>query len=478
MDSIAPCQHEEILASFTYKTYESENRSFCVFRFKNYDTKKEFTAVGSMLPDSRNVPVKLTGDWELNKKNGHRQFKVAYYEQAKPSGRTEVVAFFTALHCGIGKIKAQAVWGHFGNRTWEIVENNPERLVEVPMMAGISLSGETLHALIDRYGSEAEAKLLENPYAPCGTVYGYSFDRADAIAVSLGYPMDSENRLIAAIYKVLDDAGAAGHVCLPKDELLAGLIKFTSCSRAQCADAIRNAFHDRKLRGANNCFYMPRRYEQEESVSRSILRLMNSGPKPITQIEALIADYEAENFAFAECQKDAIRNVFRHPVTIITGGPGVGKTTVIKGILAVHQEVFGASSRPVLLAPTGKASRRMSEATGYPAQTIHSAVGWKGEEYDYDGQTPVSLDGNLVIIDEVSMMDQAIASILFERISTGARVVLVGFSVRLGRAPLLQMLIKSTAETSIWSSERPLNSSSAAVRRRFLKLPASCTPGA
>ena len=453
MDSIAACQHEEILASFTYKTYESENRSFCVFRFKNYDTKKEFTAVGSMLPDSRNVPVKLTGEWELNKKNGHRQFKVAYYEQAKPSGRTEVVAFFTALHCGIGKIKAQAVWGHFGSRTWEIVENNPERLLEVPMIsdrilkrflqamkengmlrrlikltskAGISLSGETLHALIDRYGSEAEAKLLENPYAPCGTVYGYSFDRADAIAVSLGYPMDSENRLIAAICKVLDDAGAAGHVCLPKDELLAGLIKFTSCSRAQCADAIRNAFHDRKLRGANNCIYMPRRYEQEESVSRSILRLMSSGPKPITQIEALIADYEAVNFAFAECQKDAIRNAFRHPVTIITGGPGVGKTTVIKGILAVHQEVFGASSRPVLLAPTGKAARRMSEATGYPAQTIHSAVGWKGEEYDYDGQPPVSLDGNLVIIDEVSMMDQAIASILFERISTGARVVLVG----------------------------------------------------
>ena len=186
MDSIAACQHEEILASFTYKTYESENRSFCVFRFKNYDTKKEFTAVGSMLPDSRNVPVKLTGDWELNKKNGHRQFKVAYYEQAKPSGRTEVVAFFTALHCGIGKIKAQAVWGHFGNRTWEIVENNPERLLEVPMIsdrilkrflqamkengmlrrlikltskAGISLSGETLHALIDRYGSEGQSSL-------------------------------------------------------------------------------------------------------------------------------------------------------------------------------------------------------------------------------------------------------------------------------------------------------------------------------
>ena len=96
MGMITANQHEEILATFTYKTFESENRSFCVFRFKNYDTQKEFTAVGSMLPDSKNVPVKLTGDWEVNRKSGHKQFKVAYYEQAKPTGKTEVIAFFTA----------------------------------------------------------------------------------------------------------------------------------------------------------------------------------------------------------------------------------------------------------------------------------------------------------------------------------------------------------------------------------------------
>ena len=113
-------------------------------------------------------------------------------------------------------------------------------------------------------------------------------------------------------------------------------------------------------------------------------------------------------------------------IFVITGGPGVGKTTVTKGILAVHQQVYGASSEPLLLAPTGKAARRMSEATGFPAQTIHSAVGWRGETYNYDEQEPTMLDGNLVIIDEVSMMDQYIASILFERIRNGSRVVLVG----------------------------------------------------
>ena len=424
-----------------------------MFRFKNYDTQKEFTAVGSMLPDSKNVPVKLVGDWELNRKTGRKQLKVAYFEQTKPTGKTEVVAFLTALHCGIGKVKAQAVWRYFGNNTWEIAENNPERLLEVPMIsekvllrfkqtmkekgvlhgllkltsqAGISLSGETLHGLVEQYGPDTEKRLRENPYEPCGSIIGYSFDRADAIAAFLGYPMDSDNRLIAAICKVLDDAALAGHVCLPKAELLEGLIKFTSCNREKCADAIRKAFRERKLRGANDYIYLPKRYEQEASISQNILRLMMTGGKPITQIESLIVDFETENVALAECQKDAIRNVFKHPFTIITGGPGVGKTTVTKGILEVHRQVFGASSDPVLLAPTGKASRRLAEATGFPAQTIHCAVGWKGDDFDYNSQKPIMLEGNLIIVDEASMMDQMVASILFERIKSGARVVLVG----------------------------------------------------
>lgn len=475
METMTLPGREEILATFTYKTYESENRSFCVFRFKNYETQKEFTAVGNMLPDRKNVPVKLTGEWELNKKTARKQFKVAYFEQARPTGKTEIIAFFTALHCGIGKLKAQAVWKQFGNGTWDIVENNPERLLEVPMIsekilsrfmkamkensilrellrltakAGISLSGDTLHALIDRYGSDAIEKITDNPYDPCGSISGYSFDRADALAVSFGYPMDSENRLAAAICKVLDDAAISGHVCLPKDELLSCLMRFTSCSRNKCAEVIRKEFRERKLRGANNFIYLPKRYEQEETICGNIIRLMTTGGKPITQIDSLISDYEKANLVLAESQKEAIRNVFKHPFTIITGGPGVGKTTVTKGILSVHQMVFGCLSQPILLAPTGKAARRMSEATGFPAQTIHSAVGWKGEEFNYDVGKPLMLEGNLIIIDEASMMDQAVASVLFERIKSGSRVVLVGDVDQLpsvGCGNVLADLIRSDA---------------------------------
>ena len=191
MEMITETGHEDLLATFTYKTFESENRSFCVFRFRNHETQKEFTAVGSMLPDRKNVPYKLTGEWELNRKTGRKQFKVAYYEQARPTGKTEVIAFFTALHCGIGKMKAQVIWKQFGNSTWDIIENSPERLLEVPMIsekilgrfvqamkensilrellrltakAGISMSGDTLHALINCYGLESIEIIKKNPY--------------------------------------------------------------------------------------------------------------------------------------------------------------------------------------------------------------------------------------------------------------------------------------------------------------------------
>ena len=296
--------------------------------------------------------------------------------------------------------------------------------MEKPTACGDTASGAFL---ITREGDVDHLRmLLAQSYDFSGQIVSLLIPRCQFLTfICDRNKVHKDHSLAAAIRKVLDNAAASGHVCLPKNELLEQMVRFTGCSRDCCIEAIRAAFRDGRLLGANSCLYSPKRYEQEESISSNLVRLMAAECKPVRNLDRLISDCEIDLYSFAESQKDAIRNVFQNPVSVITGGPGVGKTTVTKGILAVHKDIYGSASKPVLLAPTGKAARRLSEATGYPAQTIHSAVGWKGEEFDYDAQ-PVPLDGNLIIIDECSMMDQQIAAILFERIETGSRLVLIG----------------------------------------------------
>ena len=441
---------KRIEAVFTFAQYHNEDNSWCVHKFRRRDNDREIVAVGAHLPDRKNLPVVLVGEWAYNPKNGKKQFKVDYVEQCKPSKENEVVAFLGSLRCGIGPIKAKAVYRKFGDRTFDVIDNEPERLLEVRSisvntverlkeallennasrdllklfsLAGITVSGKTIHDMVERFREGTVRVITENPFVAIG-MDGYSFDKADAVAATLNMPLDHPYRLEAAVVKVLDDAAFQGHVCLPKDIMLKEFIRYTRCSDKKCRQALNDAYKSGKIKKANNCIFKPERFDCEASIAGSLVRLMRTPLPPISHIDALIEDYERINFPLADSQKDAIHSVFQNPVSIITGGPGVGKTTVIKAILYVHGEVFGESLNPVLLAPTGRAARRMSEATNFPATTIHSAVGWKGD--NHSGEEDRQLNGNLFIVDEASMMDQNIANILLRAIPNDARVVFVG----------------------------------------------------
>ena len=441
-----------ITCTFAFPTFHNAENQWCCYKYRDRETDKEFVAIGINLPKVRDLPVQLVGHWATNKKTGKKQFEVQYVEQARLTTKSEVIAYFVSLKCGIGKAKAAAIYRKFGDRTWDVLDREPEELKKVSGIsekvynrmieavkasnvsrellrlfarAGITVSGNTLHSIIEKLGQSAADSIRANPYIAYG-IDGFAFDKCEAIAACLHLPADSDFRIKAFAKKVLIDAGFSGHVCLPKDIYLAEVQKQSGCTREKCAAAINELYAARKLRGGNGHLYLPAEFVQEETICRCISELLISGTGPVTGVEPIIDRYEREqHIKLAQSQREAVVKAFSSQVSIITGGPGVGKTTVTKAILYVHKAVYGESSDPRLLAPTGKAARRMSEATCYPAATIHSAVGWRGDDVDIPCDD-ATLVGNLIMVDEASMMDQKICSILLERIQVGARVIFIG----------------------------------------------------
>lgn len=434
--------------TFQSTIFEAPDRSFCIYRYLRPDGS-QFVAVGTELPNRKQLPVLLYGTWEISKRTGGKQLKVAYTEIAPVRDKDQIISYLCSLKCGIGKIKALAIWNKYGKSCWDVLDNQPERLLADRLIsqkifeklrdtqktaaihrnllklfstAGIPIGGDLVHRLIEKLGDSADEIIKENPFAVISRD-GLSFEKADALASFLGFASNDPRRMAAVIGKVLDDAAVSGHVCVPKEMLLDMVRSYTGCPMDECVKAINTACREKKAVYSAGFIYTKRRFDEEVSIADNIQRLISACADPVRGLDAFISDYERKNFSLAESQREAILRVFESGVSVITGGPGTGKSTVTNAILYVHKQVFGESSEPILLAPTGKAARRLGEASGCDAQTIHSAVGWRGDEVEAE---PCSLHGNLFIIDESSMMDQFVCDILLEAIPSGARVVFVG----------------------------------------------------
>ena len=429
--------------------YTNEENGYSVIVFDAED--RYFTAVGIFPLVAEGEYLIIEGEFKHNKKYGE-QFVVTNAEYSRPDNLIGVFRYLSSgLFRGIGEKTAQLIVDHFGMETLEIIDKSPEKLIEVSgigrkKLMEIIASYEETRAIKEtvlflqqydismnlamkiykKYGDSTQEILKKNPYLLVNDIEGVGFLTADKIAKKMGIPNDSDFRICAGIMHVLQDSAArGGHTCLPKGYLLNSAMKLLNLDidiieKAYCGMSnIKESEIDGELLVANEI-----NYNTENSISAKLVNLNNAASKSDIDLNKELNIFERQtDIILDETQRAAIKSVFNNGISVITGGPGTGKTTIIKGVVNVAKN---RGKRYLLCAPTGRASKRMMEATGEDAKTIHRLLGIEGlgGHCCYNEKTPLPVD--VLIVDEISMADIYIFNTLLKSIPIGARLVLVG----------------------------------------------------
>ena len=441
-----------------------EPSDWCVVRYRSEDGKV-FTATGTGLPTTSAATVKLDGEWKNSSKYGDT-FVVKSYELELPSSKSGAVAYLVSLSVGIGRRRAERLYAAFGEKLWDVIENEPEKLRAVrgvpaksvsrlidkladtkedralvrELSGFIELSTNQLSEVKRRFGAKAAETVRTHPYR-LAEVGGVSFRSLERLGEAKGIPAIDKERMYCVFQYTLEVYSKAGHTCCPTAEFVQLAKKLASRPKEQVRDKeivelLKDALKEKVLARSNGMIYTRRSYLEETYISGKLAQMASTPVKAVQErgLDNLIGDYEASSgITLAQSQREGVKNVFRHRATVITGGPGTGKSTVVKCILELNKAIFGGSSEPVLLSPTGRAAKRLTEVTGHQAMTIHRAVEYRGDEEGYivspsamKAVTLDPIDGDLFIVDEASMADQHICTVLLSRLPEDARIVFIG----------------------------------------------------
>ncbi|MCQ2553148.1 MAG: ATP-dependent RecD-like DNA helicase [Clostridia bacterium] len=447
---------EEKAGQISELIFTNESTFYAVLLFETEE--EQFFAVGSMPNPRLGRTYKLTGEWKNHPKYGE-QFAFSSFEEIMPSGADAIRAFLSSgiIH-GIGPISARAIVKKFGDDTLRIIEEEPERLAEVNgigkskanaiaegyaaqrifanvVMDLSKLGIETPVALklFRQYGASAVDIVKENPYRLIEDVYGIGFMRADKIAASIGIENDSPFRIKSGIVYALESKASGGDTYYPEKELIEQVAQFLDVTREQVAElelelALDGTVYKENLNG--EIILMLHRFRRAENFCASKLSLLcNCYLTGIAgNLEKMIASTEkSSGIKLSPTQKNAVISTFKNGVSVITGGPGTGKTTIINTILAILKN---EGIKTALAAPTGRAAKRMSQATGEEALTIHRLLEYGASEdsqnlfFNKNDENPI--DAGCIIIDEASMVDILLLEALLRAIKTGTRLILVG----------------------------------------------------
>lgn len=414
------------------------------------------TAVGYFPVLTEGEYLSLEGEYRYNSKYG-MQFEVKNISTETPQSLEGIVRFLASgLISGVGEVTASRIVDAFGLKTFEIIEKNPERLAEVKgvseekaqkiaqaymsvqsmreavmFLQGFGISPSLSLKIYREYGNSAKDIVLKNPYRLVEDIDGIGFLTADKIAQKAGIKPDSEFRLRAGIIYILKTAAEKnGHTYLPIDELNNSVREILDIDKSD--EELYSFYEEMAIDGKlkfyskpeHKCVALANFYNIEKNIAQRLLALIESSDDLKVDYSKEIQEYEnIKGCRFDAVQKQAITSCLNDGVLIITGGPGTGKTTIISCVLYILRIKGG---RFLLLAPTGRAAKRMQEATGEEAMTIHRALqpDFQGRGFMYNENNP--LDYEYIIVDEISMVDAYLMNGLLKAIRPGSHLVLVG----------------------------------------------------
>ena len=472
---------ESITGYIDHIIFRNEDNGYTVMVLKGVSEEDELTCVGSFPVVTQGASVELEGNFTQHPVYG-KQFQAVRLTEKMPEDALAMERYLgSGAIKGIGAALAGRIVRHFGDDTFQIVENEPERLSEVKGISekkareiamqiaeksdmrkammflqkyGISLNlGAKIY---QKYGDSVYSVLQENPYRLADDISGVGFKIADEIAYRIGIHTDSDYRIKSGMVYTLLQATGEGHVYLPKDELFQRAAELLGVDSSYMEKHLVDLAMDREIvqkeQGDQILIYPAQYYYLELNTARMLRELDIFCPEDEKIVERRIVQIEKETgTVLDEMQKKAVQEAAGHGLLILTGGPGTGKTTTINAIIR-YFEGEGAEIR--LAAPTGRAAKRMTEATGYEAQTIHRLLELSGmPEDDREGQ-PIHFERNaenpletdVIIIDEMSMVDIHLIHSLLMAVTAGTRLILVGDENQLpsvGPGNVLRDIIRS-----------------------------------
>lgn len=439
--------------------YRSEDTGFTVLELTN-EAGEDMTAIGEMPLAGVGERVELTGQWTEHKTYG-RQFRAETCKTLAPATLTALKNYLASgLIKGVGESTAQAIVQTFGMETLDVLEKEPARLAEVPgigqiraqtigasygaqlglqdIMLGLQKYGVTIGQamkLYKIYGELCLAKIEENPYRLIDDVEGIGFKTADAIARNGGVEPDAPYRLRAGLKYTLQWARQEGHTYLPREKLVevaAGLLQadIAPVERTLTELLLEGQLIQEQLPGEDGIF-LPGMFRTEQDCALRLLRLQGQSAldNPFFRPKAQIARLEQQlDITLAPAQRQAVELALKAGALVITGGPGTGKTTILRFVITLLEEM---GTEYALCAPTGRAAKRMGEATGRDASTIHRLLEYSYGEGGFGRNAENTLLADVVIVDEMSMVDVPLMAALLRALAPGTRLIMVGDSDQL-----------------------------------------------